>query len=159
MEYKIVKDISIYNLIEAGASRAMVANFESKNCLRVSEAITASEDVAWVFRWIEDHAYTKWFIEKGFIEEVSILRHKAGDKFEILSGVPTKIDGVTMGDYMCDEVILTNLTGTARTMSLETGIIGGYGCTFAADGTITNEQLKRLVRHNYGKAVYPGKVT
>ena len=158
MKYRIIKPISIYELIQAGFSKEVVAKFERRFDITVTTALSLPEDIKWFLRWVVDAGLGKWFINRGFIEEVPKLTHEAGDRFNILVGTPTNIDGVSARNYMCDKVILTDLNGIARIMSLGTGVVGGYGCTYAENGTITDEELKNLVKHRYGITAYPGKV-
>ena len=155
MEYRIVMPISIYELIQGGFSKEMVAKFERRLDITVTKALSLPEDIKWFLRWVVDAGLEKWFINRGFIEEVPKWTHRAGDKFDIVfAGTLAEAQKRGVVDGILDEVELTRFKGMARMASLKTGIVGRYGCVFAKGGGITDEELEKLVKAVYGKSAY-----
>lgn len=150
MEYKIVNEISIYNLIVAGASKEMITAFERKACLGVVEDLSKSDDIEWFFRWTEYAGYIDWFIEKGFIEEDGGSVYRAGDRFGIVFLGPGVCDAPRLITDVFEEVMLTDTDGVAKIVSLKTGVVVDASFRYNLDGCITDVGLLQMVRAGYG---------
>ena len=150
MEYKIVKDISIYYLIRAGASKGFTLEFEQKSGLRTVEILTGN--LAWFWCWVEENGYTQWFVDKGFIEEDWGSVYRVGDRFEISLSSAFIVKGGIVGNGVgaLDKVLLITLGNSVTLVSLISGQTIGYECKFEANGTISKQSMVEMVVAGYG---------
>lgn len=151
MEYRIVKPISIYNLIVAGAGEEFVSEFERNLCLRATEILSNPEDVSRLLQWTEIGGHGKWFVREGFMIEVPGMAYRAGDRFDItLSGPDVGAPKRWVARDNVDKVMLTDTDGVAKIVSLRTGIVVDISYKYDPDGCITEHRLSLMVKAGYG---------
>lgn len=153
MEYRVVRDLSIYNLIAAGASMKLISDFEVETGLKVLAIMPLKLDVeSRILKWAKKKKHINWLVDNGFVEQVVELAFKAGQRFTVLRA-RAHIGSYLQGAVNCiiDEVVLLGRAkGCMKLVSLRTGVIGEGSCKCAKDGTITEEQVARLVEEQYG---------
>ena len=161
MEYKIIKGMSIYNLIVAGASKGLIKGFETHTDLKVFEVLMKVDNALYFLNWAKRTENIGWLYNAGFIADVVEERYSAGDRFEIVSTyTQEELNMAGAPDGVIDEVMLVRLNGDARLVSLRTGEVINVFYEYASeDGRIADEQLEQMVKDRYGKKAYAGKVT
>ena len=161
MDYKIIKGMSMYNLIAAGASEGLIKGFEAHTDLKVCDVLMKASRVLNFLGWAKRTENIGWLYNAGFIADVVEERHSAGDRFEIVSTyTQEELNMAGAPDGVIDEVMLVRLNGDARLVSLRTGEVQTVFYTYALeDGRIADEQLEQMVKDRYGEKAYSGKVT
>lgn len=153
MEYVFTRDLSIYSLIVAGASKKLVTGLEKELGLKTTTTLPRGLSVAWQFqKWAKKRGHINWLLESGFIAPQLLEDYKVGDKFDILIDVTLRfpVNNLPIGRTEVRAVPIKRVgiiqCGTrARLVLDDTREVLNGQCRIDALGYISDKQMRGMV--------------
>ena len=106
MEYKKLKECTLFGLIQDGANMGMIRAFESDlmydtiHVDGVFGGIRTDEDFKYFIVWAKSHDYIEWLETSGYIEEIDLSVAEMGDCFYIGSEYIVMVASSAPGEYV-----------------------------------------------------------